>query len=48
MFVNVSPAAYNLETLSSLQFASRCRAELGKAHKNEVRRGGAGCREWRG
>ena len=37
MFVNVSPAAYNYsETLSSLQFASRCRAiELGKAHKNE-------------
>ena len=37
MFVNVSPAAYNQpETLSSLGFASRCRAiELGKAHKNE-------------
>ena len=37
MFVNVSPAAYNYsETLSSLLFASRCRAiELGKATKNE-------------
>jgi hypothetical protein len=37
MVVNISPAAYNhSETLSSLGFASRCRAiELGKAVKNE-------------
>lgn len=37
MVVNVSPAAYNQpETLSSLNFAVRCRAiELGKATKNE-------------
>ena len=37
MFVNVSPAAYNhSETISSLNFAARCRAiELGKAVKQE-------------
>lgn len=35
MFVNISPAAYNLgETLCSLNFASRCRSvELGQAKK---------------
>jgi hypothetical protein len=35
MFVNVSPAVYNLgETLCSLNFAARCRAvELGQAKK---------------
>ena len=35
MFVNVSPAVYNLgETLCSLNFASRCRnVELGQAKK---------------
>lgn len=37
MFVNISPSTYNIqETLSSLQFASRCRnVELGRAVKNE-------------
>lgn len=37
MVVNVSPAAYNhSETISSLNFAARCRAiELGKANKQE-------------
>jgi kinesin family protein C2/C3 len=35
MFVNISPANYNLgETLCSLNFASRCRStELGQAKK---------------
>ena len=35
MFVNISPAVYNLgETICSLNFASRCRnVELGQAKK---------------
>lgn len=38
MFVNVSPAVYNLgETLCSLNFASRCRnIELGQAKKQTI------------
>ncbi|CAM9964001.1 unnamed protein product, partial [Discosporangium mesarthrocarpum] len=37
MFVNVSPASYNvMETLCSLNFAARCRSvKLGGAHKNQ-------------
>ncbi|CAN0354142.1 unnamed protein product [Laminaria digitata] len=36
MFVNVSPASYNVtETLCSLNFAARCRSvKLGQASKN--------------
>ena len=38
MFVNVSPALYNMgETLCSLTFAARCRAtELGQAKKQSL------------
>ena len=38
MFVNISPAVYNLnETLCSLTFASRCRnVELGQAKKQTI------------
>lgn len=37
MFVNVSPASYNVtETLCSLNFAKRCRSvKLGQANKNQ-------------
>ena len=44
MFVNISPAIYNLgETLCSLNFASRCRnIELGQAKKQIVAGAGAG------
>ena len=43
MFVNVSPAVYNLgETVCSLNFASRCRnVELGAAKKQEDSKGGS-------